>query len=79
MPPGGRLIRVVLPKSPIPKRRDPHTGKAVGLELQGDARLIGPFTLDLLCDTELMLDVMTNLVGEDVGLGSVTGRPESSL
>ena len=58
---------------------EPDTCKAVGLELQGDTGFIGARALDLLGNTQLMLDVMTNLVGQDLGLGGVTGCAKPAL
>ena len=60
----------------------PQPGKTVGLQFQlygqcirlglADAALRLP---DLVADTQQVLHVMADLVGNDVGLGEVTGRP----
>ncbi len=61
----------------------PDTGKAVGLELLTDrelvlqARVLGLDAANLVAVAGDRLDVMTDLVGDHIRLGEVTGRTEA--
>jgi len=56
----------------------PHSGEAVGLQLDahGQRVRLRAHLVDLCQDAEHVLDVVTDLVRDDVGLREVAGRLE---
>ena len=84
----GDLTRIesqILPRFELPHKngRCPDPGEAVGLELQPDGEFVGLTRilllqlLDLFHGSQHVLDMVTDLVGEDVGGCQVAGSSES--
>jgi hypothetical protein len=60
----------------------PHTGKAISLKLHLDREFVGQrlagssaLALDLVRNTEDILDMVADFVSDDVGLGEIPGAP----
>src|SRR4051794_31512474 len=73
----------VLEDAPVIGRPRPDAGQAVGLELESHRERVGVVGIrlallsDVLLDAELLLDVVAQLVGDDIGLGEVAGSLEA--
>src|SRR3954463_9584215 len=81
---GQALLQIaVLEDASVVGGAAPDAGEAVRLELEAHGEIVGVVWIllalltDLSLDPELLLDVVADLVGEDVGLGEIAGRLEA--